>query len=124
MSKKKEWKGTEPVAKTAEQHRRDAEYEAMSPEEKKAAHRKQLVGFLEMFQGSSPIMYINGKAQEHRPMTKEEADIHLALFDGEIEPSPEVKLELAQLEAMRFPDSKRTLGKMWKAADEVKNKKE
>jgi len=115
VSKKNDWKGTEPVAKTAEQHKRDAEYEAMSPEEKKAAHRKQLVGFLEMFQGSDPICHINGKAQEHRPMTKEAADIHLALFDGEIEPTPEVKQELAALEALRWPESKRVLGKLWKA---------
>ncbi|MDP7560527.1 MAG: hypothetical protein QF745_08300 [Planctomycetota bacterium] len=115
MSKKKDWKGTEPVAKTAEQHKRDAEYEAMSPEEKKAAHRRQLVGFLNMFQGEAPIMYMNGKPQEHRPMSKEAADLHLALFDGEIEPTPEVRLELAQLEALRWPESKRTLGKLWKA---------
>jgi hypothetical protein len=113
--KNNDWKGTEPVAKTAEQHRRDAEYEAMSPEEKKAAHRKQLVGFLEMFQGSAPICHINGKAQDHRPMSKEAADIHLALFDGDIEPTPEVKLELAQFEALRWPESKRVLGKLWKA---------
>lgn len=118
MSKKKDWKGTEPVAKTAEQHRRDAEYEAMSPEEKKAAHRRQLVGFLEMFQGEAPIMYINGKAQEHSPMSKEAADLHLAIFDGEIDATPEVKLELAQLEAMRFPNSKRLQAKMWKAMEE------
>ena len=115
MSKKKEWKGTEPVAKTAEQHRRDAEYEAMSPEEKKAAHRKQLVGFLDMFQGPGPICHINGKAQEHNPMSKEEADLHLALFDGDVQPTPEVKLKLAQLEAARWPNSKRSLGKLWKA---------
>ena len=67
VSKKKDWKGTEPVAKTAEQHKRDAEYEAMSPEEKKVVHRKQFVSWLEMFQGTGPILHINGKAQEARP---------------------------------------------------------
>jgi hypothetical protein len=123
VSKKKDWKGTEPVARTAEQHKRKREYDAMSPEEKKVAHRKQLVGFLEMFQGAGPIMHINGKPQPHQPMSKEEADLHLALFDGEIEPSPEVKLELAQLEAVRWPESKRVLGKLWKTLDDVEKKK-
>ena len=123
MSKKKDWNGTKQTPKTPEQHERAREYEAMSPEEKKAAHRKQLVGFLEMFQGEGPIMHINGKPQDHRPMSKEEADLHLALFDGEIEPSPEIKLELAQLEATRWPESKRVLGKLWKAIDDVENKK-
>ena len=119
MSKKNDWKGTEPVAKTAEQHRRDQEYEAMSPEERKAAHRRQLVSWLEMFQGEDPIMYMNGKLQEHHPMSKEEVDLHLALFDGEVDPTPEVRLELAQLEAMRFPASKRMQAKMWKAMKEA-----
>ena len=121
MSKKKNWKGTTQTPKSPEQRKLDEEYEAMSPEEKKAAHRKQFIGFLEMFQGSSPIMYINGKAQDHSPMTKEEADIHLALFDGELEPTPEVKLELAQLEAIRFPKSKKSQAKLWKALEAVKD---
>ena len=121
MSKKNDWKGTEPVAKTAEQHKRDAEYEAMSPEEKKAVHRKQFISWLEMFQGEAPIMYINGKPQEHNPMSKEAADLHLALFDGEIEPTPEVRLKLAQFEAMRFPRSKRLQAKMWTAMREYED---
>lgn len=121
MSKKNDWKGTEPVAKTAEQHKRDAEYEAMSPEEKKAVHRKQFVSWLKMFQGEAPIMYMNGKPQEHNPMSKEAADLHLALFDGEIEPTPEVRLKLAQFEAMRFPRSKRLQAKMWKAMKEYED---
>ena len=124
MSKKKDWKGTEPVAKTAEQHKRDAEYEAMSPEEKKVVHRKQFVSWLEMFQGTGPILHINGKAQEHHPMSKEAADLHLALFDGEIEATPEIKLELAQHEAMRFPNSKKLQARMWEAMEEVSSKKE
>jgi len=121
VSKKNDWKGTEPVAKTAEQHKRDAEYEAMSPEEKKAVHRKQFISWLEMFQGEAPIMYINGKPQEHNPTSKEAADLHLALFDGEIEPTPEVRLKLAQFEAMRFPRSKRLQAKMWTAMREYED---
>ena len=115
MSKKKDWKGTEPVARSAKQREIKAEWDNMSPEDRKAASRRQFVSFLEMFQGEGPIMYMNGKPQDHRPMTKEEADLHLALFDGEIEPTQEVKLELAQLEAVRHPESKRVLGKLWKA---------
>jgi hypothetical protein len=120
MSKKKGWKGTEPVAKTAEQHRRDREYEAMSPEEKKAAHRKQFLGFLKMFQGDESIMHINGKAQPHVPMSKEEADLHLALFDREVEPTADVRLQLAHFELVRFPNSKKALAKVWKLAEELK----
>jgi len=119
MSKKKDWKGTEPVARSAKQRELKKEWDDMSPEDRKAASRRQLVGFLEMFQGSEPIMVLNGKPQDHSPMTKEEADLHLALFDGEIEPTPEVKLTLAQLEALRWPNNKKLQAKMWKAMREV-----
>ena len=115
MSNRKKGKGTEPVARTPEGHRRNREYEAMTEEEKRAANRKQFVSWLKMFQGADPIMHIDGKAQAHSPMTKEEADLHLAIFDGDVEVTPEVRLRLAQYEAMRFPNSKRSQGKMWKA---------
>ena len=95
----------------------------MSPEDRKAASRRQFVGFLEMFQGSEPIMVLNGKPQDHSPMTKEEADLHLALFDGEIEPTPEVMLTLAQLEAVRWPNNKKLQAKMWQAMEDVKKNK-
>tara|TARA_R110000824_G_scaffold350598_3_gene537536 strand:- start:1212 stop:1586 length:375 start_codon:yes stop_codon:yes gene_type:complete len=124
MSKKKEWKGTKQTPKTPEQHKRAREYEEMSPEEKKAVHREQFKSWLKMFQESGPIMYINGKPQEHQPMSKEEADLHMALFDGEVESTPEVKLELAQLEAMRWPKSKKIQGKLWKAMAEVAGSEE
>jgi hypothetical protein len=120
MSKKSEWKGTEPVARSAEQHRLHEEYEAMSPEEKKAAARKQFVGFLEMAQGDGPIMYMNGKPQPHVPMSKEEADLHLSLFDGEIEPTNEIRLELLGHELVRCPKSKRLLARLWKLTEEMK----
>jgi len=124
MSKLKDWKGDEPKAMSAEERERKAKWDAMSPEEQKATSRKFLVSWLEMFQGEAPIMYMNGKPQEHSPMSKEAADLHLALFDGEVEPTPEVKLELAQLEAMRFPDSKRMQTKMWKAMEAAKEPEE
>jgi hypothetical protein len=124
MSKLKDWKGDEPKAMSAEERERKAKWDAMSPEEQKATSRKFLVSWLEMFQGEAPIMYMNGKPQEHSPMSKEAADLHLALFDGEVEPTAEVKLELAQLEAMRFPDSKRMQTKMWKAMEAAKEPEE
>jgi len=115
MSSNKDWKGTEPVARTSEQHKRKREYDAMSPEEKRAASRKQLLGFLEMFQGEGTIIHMNGKAQKHSPMSKEEAALHMACFDGETKVTPEIKLQLAQYEAMRWPNSKRVQAKLWKA---------
>ena len=115
MSKRKNWKGTEPVARNPEQRQRHQEREAMTPEERKASHRKLLVSWLERFQGSDPIMVIDGKEQNHSPMTKEEADLHLAIFDGEVKDTPEARLRLAQYEAMRFPESKKSQGKLWKA---------
>jgi hypothetical protein len=123
MSKEKDWKSAKRAARTGEQQRRKEEYEAMSPEEKKATSRKQLISWLKMFQDEKPIMYINGKAQEHHPMTKEEADLHLALFDGEANPTPGVRLELAQLEAIRYPNSKKMLGKLWKAMQDCEGDK-
>ena len=115
MSKRKNWKGTEPQARNPEQRQRHQEREAMTPEERKASHRKLLVSWLERFQGSDPIMVIDGKEQNHSPMTKEEADLHLAIFDGEVKDTPEARLRLAQYEAMRFPESKKSQGKLWKA---------
>ena len=123
MSKKKDWKGTEPVARSAKQQQIKEEWDNMSPEDRKAASRRQFVGFLKMFQGSEPIMVLNGKPQDHSPMSEEEADLHLALFDGEIEPTPEVKLTLAQLGAVRWPNNKKLQAKMWKAMEEVSSKK-
>jgi len=119
VSKRKDWKGTEPVARTKEEHERRREYESMSPEEKKAANRKRFVSWLKMFMGTEPIMNINGKEQEHSPMSVEEADLHLALFDGEVVATPEVKLQLAQYEAMRWPKSKKVQAKLWAAMAEV-----
>ena len=124
MSKRKKWKGTEPIARNPEQRRRQQEYEAMTPVEKKAAHRRQLASWLERFQGSDPIMQIDGKKQIHSPMTKEEADLHLAIFDGDVEVTPEIRLRLAQYEAMRFPESKKAQGKMWKAMEDAESAKD
>ena len=49
---------------------------------------------------------------------------HLAIFDGEVEDTPEARLQLAQYEAMRFPDSKKAQGKMWKAMAAVEDSEE
>ena len=95
------------------------DWDEMNEEERREAIREQLKGFLERFQGDDPVMYIDGKPQEHSPMSKEEANLHLALFDGRVEPTPEVRLELAQFYALRFPKSKRLQAKMWKAMEAV-----
>ena len=116
MSKRRKWKGTEPVARTAEQWEKLREYEAMSDEEKNAEHRKQFVNWLERLKGSESIINIDGKPQEHNPMSDEEADLHLALFDKKIKPTREVRTELAQFELLRFQKSKRALYKYWKLA--------
>ena len=116
MSKRRKWKGTEPVARTAKQWEKLREYEAMTPEEKKEARRKQFINWLDRFRGSGPIIHIDGKPQEHHPMSDEEAALHLALFDKEIEPTLEVRIELAQFELLRFQKSKRSLYKYWKLA--------
>jgi len=47
VSKKKDWKGTEPVARTAEQHRQKREYEALSEEEKRKVQRERFVSWME-----------------------------------------------------------------------------
>ena len=114
MSKKSDWKGTEPVARTAKQWEKVREYEAMTPEEKRAARRKQFISWLDRFRGSGSMIHIDGKAQEHSPMSEEEATLHIALFDKEIEPTLEARIELAQFELLRFPKSKRSLYKYWK----------
>lgn len=121
MSKKKEWKGTEPVARSAKQQQLKKERDDMSPEDRKAFSRKQLANFLRMFQGSEPIMSLDGKPQAHSPMSQEEADLHLALFDGDIKPTPEVKATLAQLEAVRWPNNKMLQAKMWQAMEGAKD---
>jgi len=122
MSKKKDWKGTEPIARNARQRKLKEEWEGMSPEERRAATRKQFIGFLEMAQGNGPIMYVNGKPQAHNPMSKEEAVLQLAIFDGEVEPTTEVRLQLAHFELTRFPKSRKALGNVWKLSEELKGK--
>ena len=120
MSKRKDWKGTEPIARSAKQRKLQQEWEDKTPEERRAASRKQLVGFLEMAQGKGPIVYIDGKPQAHNPMSKEEAKLQLAIFDGEVEPTVEVQLQLAHFELTRFPKSQRALGKVWKLSEKLK----
>jgi len=120
MSKKRDWKGSKQTPRTPEQHRKEQEYEAMSEEEKREIHRDRFVDWLKMFMGTKPIMHINGKEQEHSPMSPEEAALHLALYDGEVEPTPGVKLQLAQFEVLRWPKNKKLQAKLWKALEESK----
>ena len=94
VSKKKDRKGTEPVARTPEQHKRHREYEAMSPEEKKKVHRDRFVSWMEWLQQPGPKIMINGKPPkgEYVPMSKEQAILNIAAYDGDIPNSPEQKL--------------------------------
>jgi len=78
------------------------------------ARRKTCLEWLEMFQGEEPILHLNGKPQPHNPMSQEEADLHLALFDKEIEPTRDIQVQLAQLELLRQPDSGKHHFKLWK----------
>ena len=121
MSKKDNW----PTKKIgpSKQAKLKEKWDNMNPEERRAASRRQLQGFLKMCQGADPIMVINGKPQEHSPMSEEEANLHLALFDGEIEPTAEIRLELAQLEAARWPNNKKLQAKMWKIMAEIEEEK-
>jgi hypothetical protein len=114
MSKRRNWKGTKKRPRTEAQHKAQREWEALSPEEKRAAQREQFLEWLEMFQGEEPILHLNGKPQPHNPMSQEEADLHLALFDKEIEPTRDIQVQLAQLELLRQPDSGKHHFKLWK----------
>ena len=55
-------------------------------------------------------------------MSEEEADLRLALFDKAIEPTLDVEIELAQYEAMRWPDSKSVQLNLWRLLEEKKSK--
>ena len=115
MTKKlRGWNGTSQRPRNEEERKKLREWEALSPEEKRPAQRKQFISWLDLFQREEPILHMNGKAQAHSPMAKEHADLHLALFDKEIEPTPAVRILLAQLELVRFPDSPRHLYRYWK----------
>ncbi len=94
MSKKRDWKGSEQIPRTPDQRKNIQEYEAMSPEEKKVAHRKQFISWLEWLQKPGPKIMINGKPpkSEYIPMTREQAELHLAAFDGDIPRTKEQRL--------------------------------
>ena len=96
------------------------EHERMSEKEQQEKNRRTFIKWLERLQASDPIMHINGEAQTHSPMTAEEAQLHLDLYDGKVKHTPEVALELAQYEVARFPKAKRSIVKMWKAMEAVK----
>ena len=94
MSKKKSQKRTEPVAKTAEEHRRQRELDAMSDEERKAFHRARFVSWMEWLQQPGPKIMINGKPpkNEYVPMTKEQAELNIASYDGDVPNTDEQRL--------------------------------
>lgn len=76
--------------------------------------RDFLVNFLNQCQQGKTVVTIDGKAVENPLMSKEEADLRLALFDKEIEPTLDIEIRLAEYEAMRWPDSAHAQGRLWK----------
>jgi len=106
VSKKKDWKGTEPVAMTAEQHKRKREYDAMSEEEKRAVHRERFISWMEWLQQPGPKIMINGKPpeSEYVPMTREQAELNIASYDGDIPRTDEQKLGIYLMDRKKGSD--------------------
>lgn len=86
------------------------------------SNRNWFVGFLNKCVEGESVVSIDGKEQENPIMSREEADLRLALFDREIEPTLEVELELAQFEAMRWPKSKKCQARVWELMEKAKDK--
>ncbi len=84
-------------------------------------NRDWFVGFLNKCVEGETVVSIDGKDVENPLMSREEADLRLALFDQEIEPTLEIELELAQYEALRWPHSKKCQAKVWDLMDKIKN---
>lgn len=84
-------------------------------------NRRFFVQFLNKCVEGESVVSIDGKEQENPLMSREEADLRLALFDQKIEPTLEIELELAQYEAMRWPKSKRAQGRVWELMEKIKN---
>mgnify|MGYP001267766880 CR=1 FL=1 len=84
-------------------------------------NRRFFVQFLNKCVGGESVVSIDGKEQENPLMSREEADLRLALFDQKIEPTLEIELELAQYEAMRWPKSKKVQGRVWELMEKIKN---
>lgn len=85
--------------------------------------RNFFVSFLERCQSGESVAVIDGKPANNPLMSKEEADLRLALYDRVIQPTIELELELAQYEAMRWPHSKKCQAKVWELMEEIKNQK-
>ena len=84
--------------------------------------RNWFVGFLDKCVEGKDVFSIDGKGQGNPIMSREEADLRLALFDGEVEPTLEIELQLAQLEAMRWPKSKKCQARVWELMEKIKDK--
>lgn len=86
-------------------------------------NRRFFISFLERCQNGETVVSIDGKDSKNPLMSKEEADMRLALFDRAIQPTLEIELELAQFEAMRWPNSKKCQAKVWELMENMKNQK-
>ena len=85
------------------------------------SNRNWFIGFLNKCVEGETVVSIDGEDQNNPLMSKEEADLRLALFDGKIEPTLEIELELAQYEAMRWPHVKSCQAKVWNLMEKIKN---
>ena len=86
------------------------------------SNRNWFIGFLNKCVEGETVISIDGKEQKNPLMSQEEADLRLALFDEDIEPTLEIELELAQYEAMRWPHVKRCQAKVWTLMEQMKDK--
>ena len=85
------------------------------------SNRNWFIGFLNKCVEGETVISIDGEDQNNPLMSREEADLRLALFDGKIEPTLEIELELAQYEAMRWPHVKKCQAKVWDLMEKIKN---
>lgn len=83
--------------------------------------REFFVQFLERCQTGESVLSKDGQPKGFPIMTKEEADLRLALFDNILQPTLDIEIELAQYEAMRWPQSKMAQARLWKLLEERKN---
>tara|TARA_A100001011_G_scaffold394811_2_gene488093 strand:- start:742 stop:1077 length:336 start_codon:yes stop_codon:yes gene_type:complete len=78
------------------------------------------VNFLKRCQEGVSVVNIDGKPVENPLMSKEEADLRIGLFDGDIEPTLDIEIRLAEYEAMRWPKSAHAKGRLWKLMEQKK----
>lgn len=87
-----------------------------------SSSRDFFIKLLKRYQSGESVFSSDGSPKGLPLMSEEEADLRLALFDKAIEPTLDVEIELAQYEAMRWPDSKSVQLNLWRLLEEKKSK--